>query len=45
MNQLNQDLLNLWTRQLDIIHLVIQNEPVKPGFVKHMDKTTLHNSP
>jgi hypothetical protein len=31
--------------ELDIIHLVIQNEPVKPGFVKHMDKTTWHNSP
>ena len=40
MNQLNQDLLNIWTRQLDIILLVIQNEPVKPGFVKHMDKPT-----
>ena len=40
MNQLNQDLLNIWTRQLDIILLDIQNEPVKPGFVKHMDKTT-----
>ena len=34
MNQLNQDLLNIWTRQLDIIHIDIQNEPVKPGFVK-----------
>ena len=32
MNQINQDLLNIWTRQLDIIHLDIQNEPVKPGF-------------
>ena len=39
MNQLNQDLLNLWTRQFDIIHLDKQNEQVKPGFVKHMDKT------
>ena len=40
MNKLNHDLLNLWTRQLNIIHLDKQNEPVKPGFVKHMDKTT-----